>query len=79
MKYSKTGLKLNNSPANPNGDRLGSVGGAEFFHDVLDVYFDGLFRDEEFFGNVTVAVAPGNLLENLDLPASEGLVGEVLG
>ena len=38
-------LKVNNSAADGNRDRLGAVFCAEFIHDVLDMNFDRLLGD----------------------------------
>src|SRR6185312_3393299 len=43
---------------------LCAVARAHFVEQRADVYADGLFRDTQFFGNLAVAVAPGNAGEN---------------
>jgi hypothetical protein len=39
-------LEFNDSAAEANGNGLGSIAGSELFHDVFDVHFYSLFRDE---------------------------------
>ena len=70
--------ELNNAAAQSDGDGLRSVGCAQFDHNVLNVYLDRFLTDEQLLGNVTVPIAGGNLLEDLDLAPCEGLVGEML-
>ena len=52
--------KLNDSPPNANGDRLCAITGAEFLHDVLEVSFNGFFRDKQLVGDVPIAVPPAS-------------------
>lgn len=35
--------ELDDAATDADGDRLSSISGAQFFHDVLDVHFDSLF------------------------------------
>lgn len=48
---------------------LGAIAGSELGHDVLDVSFDGIFRDEEAFRDVPVSIPAGDVSEDLDLSA----------
>jgi hypothetical protein len=61
------GLDMDDAAANADGDGLCSILRAEFVHDVLDVDFHGLFRDRKALANVPIAVALGNLLQDLHL------------
>lgn len=61
------GLDMDDAAANADGDGLCSILRAEFVHDVLDVDFHGLFRDRKALANVPIAVALGNLPQDLDL------------
>ena len=63
-------LEVNNAAADGDGDGLGAVAGAQLFHDVLDVNFDGLFGDEKFFTDVAVTIPLGDLAENFDFARS---------
>src|SRR6185503_7978982 len=70
-------LELNYAAAQADGDGLGAIGGAQFFHDVLDVNLDGFFRDEEAFGDFAVPVSIGHFPQHLDLTLSENLITHV--
>src|SRR5262249_18702433 len=59
--------------------RLRAITGAQLLHNMLDVHLDGLFGDEESFGDVAIAIAVGDMLENLDLTLGQGIIAEVLG
>src|SRR6185312_10280633 len=43
---------------------LCAVARSHFIQQRTDVYADGLFRNAQFFGNLAVAVAPGDASEN---------------
>src|SRR5215218_119482 len=64
-------LKLNDSTAHTDRDRLRTIGSAELFHDVFDVDLDSFFRDEEFFRNVSIAIAFGDCSKHFNLPPGE--------
>src|SRR6185369_3620413 len=70
-------LELNYAAAQADGDGLGAIGGAQFFHDVLDVNLDGFFRDEEALGDFAVTISTGYFLQHLDLAVRENLVAHV--
>ena len=70
---------MDHPPTKANGDRLRTVGGTQFLHDVLDVDLDGFLGDRKLLGNIAVAVAARKLSQNLDLSGGEGLVAKVLG
>ena len=53
------------------GGELRSVPNAELCEDVPDMVIDRLGRNDEGFGNLTIAVAGGDKSRNLDLPAAE--------
>src|SRR5262249_5196020 len=61
-----------------NRDRLSSVGGSEFFHNMFDVNLNCFLGDKEGRGDVAVAVTLCYQLQNLDLAFCEVLVAEVL-
>src|SRR5262249_32583543 len=67
-------LELNDSSANTDGHCLGPVTGAKFLHDVLNVHFHRLFRDEEFFSNISIAISPSQLAKNLHFALGKLLV-----
>src|SRR5436853_2382534 len=52
--------QLDDAAAYGNGHRLRAITGPQLLHDVLDMHLDGLFRDEELFGNVPISVAAGD-------------------
>ena len=62
-----------------NRDGLGAITGSQLLHDVLDVHFHRFFGDEQTIGDVAVAIAAGNLLEDLDLACGKVFIGIVLG
>lgn len=41
-----TNLEVDDTPAQPNRDRLGPITGAQLFHDVLDVNLYGFLGDK---------------------------------
>ena len=53
-------LELDDAAAQADGDGLSSIGGAQFFHDVLDVDLHSFFGDEEPRGDLAVAIATGD-------------------
>ena len=57
-------LELDDSATHGNRDCLCAVAGAEFFHDVLDVDLDGFFGDKKLVGNISIAVATCNMIED---------------
>lgn len=65
---------MNDATADTYGYGLSAVVGAQLFHDVLDVDFDGFFGDEELGGNVAVAIAACDLTQDFDLAGGEGFV-----
>ena len=60
--------ELDNPAARSDDHRLCAIAGAQFLHDVLDMNFDGSFRNDEFLRDATSA-AVGDLLEDLNLAA----------
>src|SRR5215469_893059 len=72
-------LELDNAAANADGDRLGSVASAEFFHDVFDMYFDCLFCDTKLISNIAVSIPAGDLAKYLHLAISKSFITDVLG
>jgi len=61
-----TPLNLNDPAPHRNRHRLSPVAGAKLFHDVLDMHFDCLFRDEEPPGNILVPVATRDMTQHLE-------------
>ena len=61
-----------------DGDSFGAVAGSEFFHDVLDMSFDGLFGDEEERRYIGVSISPGYLLQNIHFALTQGFVTHML-
>src|SRR5262249_52065406 len=57
--------QLDNSAAQGDRHRLRAIAGTQLFHDVLDVNFDRLLRDEEFFPNVSIALSVGGIAQYL--------------
>jgi hypothetical protein len=58
---------MDNTAAQADRNGLSTIAGAKFFHDVLDMPFDCLFRDEEQSRNVAIAIAASNFLQDLNL------------
>src|SRR5262249_18262823 len=48
--------QMNNATADTDSNSLGAIAGAQFIHNVLDVDLYRLLSDEEFFGDVAIAV-----------------------
>src|SRR5580698_7241124 len=71
-------LEMDNAAADGNRNGLGAVAGSQLGHDVLDVYLDGPFRNEEFIGDVPVTVAFGDLLQDLNLAGCQLLIAVVV-
>jgi hypothetical protein len=57
----KSSLELDNAASNANRDRLRAITGSQFFHNVFDVHFNGLFCDEQFIGDIAVTISAGDL------------------
>src|SRR5215472_15100133 len=66
--------ELDYSPANSDGDCLRAIAGTKFLHNVLNVRFDGLFRDKELFGNIPVAISASEMTKNLHLAHRKAFV-----
>ncbi len=49
--------------------RLGSSSGAQLVEQAAGMGLDGVFADKEFFGDLAIAQAVGNQLEDLQLAA----------
>src|SRR5271166_6342477 len=71
-------LQVNNAAPYGYGDGLRTITGSQLVHNVLDVHLDRFLGDEEFFGNVAVAIAASDLLKNFDFPRGERIVAVVL-
>jgi hypothetical protein len=71
-------LELDDAAAHADSDCLGSVRSAELLHDVFDVDLYGLFRDEQFFSNVSITVSVGYFSEHLNFALRERLVAQML-
>lgn len=59
-------LKLDDSAAHTDRDRLSPIGSSELLHDVFHVDLNGFFRDEEFFRDVSIALAFGDFSKHLN-------------
>src|SRR5216683_1099618 len=71
-------LELDDSAMHGNRDCLCTVAGAEFFHDVLDVDLDGFFGDKKLVGNISIAVATCNMIEDFYFARGQVFVTHVL-
>src|SRR5208282_2276158 len=71
-------LELNNAAADGNSDRLGAIVRAKFFHDVFNVNLHRTFGDKEAVGDVAIAVALCNLLQNFDFASGERFVAQMV-
>jgi hypothetical protein len=56
--------EVDDSAAQRDRHRLRAVNGSQLLHDVLDVDFDGLLRDEKSLGDVPIAVSSAHVFEN---------------
>ena len=74
-----TVLQLDDAAPGGDCDRLSAIVGAEFVHDVLHMYLDGLLRDEEFRGDVAIPVAGRDLLQDFHLTLAQSFVAQMLG
>src|SRR5881409_1641560 len=54
--------------------RLGSSSGAQLVEQAAGMGLDGVFADKEFFGDLAIAQAVGNQLEDLTMTVSLFLV-----
>src|SRR5690349_18296552 len=70
-------LQLDDPTAHGDGDGLGAVARTQFVHDVLDMNFDGLLRDEEQFGDIAIPVTACDMPENIHLSRSQSLVAHM--
>ena len=70
---------MNDAAFKGNGNCLRPVAGSQFLHDVFNVDLDGLLGDEQSIANIAVAIASGNLLQDLNLTRGEVFVGIMLG
>src|SRR5947208_16994985 len=57
---------------------LGSAPGAQLVEQSAGMGLDGVFADEEFFGDLPIAQAVGNQLEDLQLAARNPKLGQSL-
>jgi|SRR5688572_20458966 len=71
-------LQVNNPPADRDRYSLRAIARSELFHDVFDMNFDGLFRDEEFFRDIPIAIPASHMLENINFPVRQRFVAEML-
>ena len=71
-------LKMNYAAADADSDGLGAIGGAQFFHDVLDVDLDRLFGDEESLRDVTIAIAVSHFAQHFDFTLRQHFITHVL-
>src|SRR5437868_10860904 len=53
--------QLDDAATYGNGYRLRAITGPQLLHDVFDMNLDGLFRDEELFGNVAISIPAGDV------------------
>src|SRR6266700_3853093 len=70
--------ELDNAAAHTDCDRLSAIACAQLLHYVFDVDLNGLFRDEQLFGNVTVTVAACDLPQHVDFALGECFISIVL-
>ena len=50
---------MNDPAPHANGDCLGSISSAQFFHDVLDVNLNSFFCNKELLCNISIPAAAG--------------------
>ena len=50
-------LDLNDPAAHSYCHRLRAIAGVQLLHDVFDMNFDGLLRDEEAVGDIAVSIS----------------------
>jgi len=55
-------LQLDDAAADGDRYRMRAIVGAEFVHDVLDMGLDGVFRYQQFRGDIPIPVARCDLL-----------------
>jgi len=77
--FEELSLEVNDAAANADRNRLGSIVGAQFFHDVFDVHFDRLFSNKELFRDVAVSVPARDLTKNLYFAFGQRFIAHVLG
>jgi hypothetical protein len=62
---------MDDAAANFDRDSLRSILRAELVHDVFNVDLYHLLRDRKTLANVTITIAFGHALENVDLPLGQ--------
>jgi hypothetical protein len=70
-------LQLDNSPTNRYRNSLRPVAGTQLLHNVLDMNFDCLFRDEQSFCDVPVPVSTGDVLQNVYFATGQELLAQM--
>src|SRR5438128_3633698 len=70
--------ELNNAASHSDGDRLGPIVRPQFRHNMLDVCLHRLFRDEEPFCDITVAISASELTKNLYFASCELFVAVII-
>ena len=73
------GLHVEEAALQRDHDCVGTIGGAEFREDALEVAFDGVLRDAKLFGDELVRTATGDPTKRFQLPAGERIVSNMLG
>ena len=66
--------------ATPHSNSYGfcAISGAQFFHNVLDMTLDCIFRNRQQTSDFTVSVSSGNFLQDLYLALAERFLAQVL-
>src|SRR5262245_31340038 len=65
--------------AHRDRDRMRTVVGAQFVHEILDVEIDRVLGDRELVGDLLVLVAVSYQAKHVELPARQLRLTEVLG
>src|SRR5215470_3702792 len=69
--------QLNDPASGANRDRLRPVIRTKFLYDVFNMCLDCLFGDEEFFGDIPIAVSTSELAKDLHFARCKWIVAEV--
>jgi len=63
-------LQFDDPASHTDRDSLRAITCPQLLHDVPDVYLDGLFRNEELFGNVPIPISASDVSKDLSLTLS---------
>ena len=63
-----------NSTARRDGERVGSITGAQFLHDLFHVAFHRVFGNAQPLPDIAIPISTRDVRQNLDFPHCKGFV-----